>query len=236
MPPKKGITFGRIGGSLSKLSIKSVDNVEESESGFGTFGKSDDDTKGLVAESVAEMEKAMGIGAFGKTAKKFDVETLVAQSRQMARERAVVPVQTSESDDSDYSDGEVIGPLPPPTIPTTQPAVASDPASDSEEKVEDVKEKFLNVGTKSSKHEDEESEDDSDDDDSSEEEESIEKRIPASLEVSLTHGTKSVSAMSVDAAGARLVTGSLDYDVKFWDFAGMDASLHSFRTLRPCEW
>ena len=28
---------------------------------------------------------------------------------------------------------------------------------------------------------------------------------------------------------------SIDYDVKLWDFAGMDASLKSFRSLRPCE-
>ena len=44
-----------------------------------------------------------------------------------------------------------------------------------------------------------------------------------------------VSAMGLDPSGARLVTGSLDYEVRFWDFAGMDASLQSFRTLRPCE-
>jgi len=28
---------------------------------------------------------------------------------------------------------------------------------------------------------------------------------------------------------------SIDYDVQLWDFAGMDASMRSFRTLRPCE-
>ena len=35
--------------------------------------------------------------------------------------------------------------------------------------------------------------------------------------------------------GTRLVTGSVDYDVKLWDFAGMNSSLQSFRSLRPCE-
>ena len=63
----------------------------------------------------------------------------------------------------------------------------------------------------------------------------LEKRIPASLEVNLVHGTMAVSALSVDPAGARLVTGSVDYDVKLWDFAGMNSALQSFRTLRPCE-
>lgn len=29
--------------------------------------------------------------------------------------------------------------------------------------------------------------------------------------------------------------GSVDYDVSFWDFAGMDSSMRSFRTLQPCD-
>lgn len=45
-----------------------------------------------------------------------------------------------------------------------------------------------------------------------------------------------VSALALDPSGARLVTGGFDYNVKFWDFAGMDSSFKSFRQLRPCEW
>lgn len=45
-----------------------------------------------------------------------------------------------------------------------------------------------------------------------------------------------VSALALDPSGARLVTGGYDFDVKFWDFAGMDAALHAFRSLQPCEW
>ncbi len=97
------------------------------------------------------------------------------------------------------------------------------------------------------------------------------KKIPATHEITLHHGSKTVSvqnipnevhsfessscscfsrlgktlqegsfflqvsAMGLDPAGARLVTGGYDYDVKFWDFAGMDASLRHFRQIRPCE-
>jgi len=32
-----------------------------------------------------------------------------------------------------------------------------------------------------------------------------------------------------------LYFSSIDYDVQLWDFSGMDASMRSFRTLRPCE-
>ena len=45
-----------------------------------------------------------------------------------------------------------------------------------------------------------------------------------------------VSALALDPSGARLVTGGYDYDVRFWDFAGMDQALQAFRSLQPCEW
>ena len=44
-----------------------------------------------------------------------------------------------------------------------------------------------------------------------------------------------VSALALDPSGARLVTGGYDYDVKLFDFAGMDSTLKPFRTIRPCE-
>uniref|UniRef100_A0A8C0KIZ2 WD repeat-containing protein 70 n=1 Tax=Canis lupus dingo TaxID=286419 RepID=A0A8C0KIZ2_CANLU len=61
------------------------------------------------------------------------------------------------------------------------------------------------------------------------------QKIPDSHEITLKHGTKTVSALGLDPSGARLVTGGYDYDVKFWDFAGMDASFKAFRSLQPCE-
>ena len=44
-----------------------------------------------------------------------------------------------------------------------------------------------------------------------------------------------VSALAMDPSGARVITGGYDYEVRLWDFAGMDSSLQSFRTVRPCE-
>ncbi|KAK3549848.1 hypothetical protein QTP86_015286, partial [Hemibagrus guttatus] len=61
------------------------------------------------------------------------------------------------------------------------------------------------------------------------------KKIPDTHEITLQHGTKTVSALALDPSGARLVTGGYDYDIKFWDFAGMDAALNAFRSLQPCE-
>ncbi|RUS15942.1 hypothetical protein BC937DRAFT_91777 [Endogone sp. FLAS-F59071] len=45
---------------------------------------------------------------------------------------------------------------------------------------------------------------------------------------------QTVSALTLDPSGARLITGGYDYDVKFWDFAGMDGSLRPFRSIEPC--
>ncbi|KAH0520577.1 WD repeat-containing protein 70 [Microtus ochrogaster] len=127
---------------------------------------------------------------------------------------------SSDSEDSsDSSDDELIGPpLPPKTVG---------------EPVHTVDEDILGplpppLG--------EEGEDDDDDDleDEGEEENPV-QRIPDSHEITLKHGTKTVSALGLDPSGARLVTGGYDYDVKFWDFAGMDASFKAFRSLQPCE-
>lgn len=39
----------------------------------------------------------------------------------------------------------------------------------------------------------------------------------------------------MDPVGARFATGSVDYEVKLWDFGGMQANLNPFRTSKPCE-
>lgn len=59
------------------------------------------------------------------------------------------------------------------------------------------------------------------------------------LDSSPVHPTRSppppcaqtVSALSIDPAGARVVSGSYDYDCKLWDFGGMNASFKPFRTF-----
>jgi len=81
-------------------------------------------------------------------------------------------------------------------------------------------------------------EDDYDEDEEESDEDDDENpllRLPSSEQVTLEHGSKTVSGLSLDPAGARLVTGGYDYDVKFWDFAGMNSALRSFRTITPCD-
>lgn len=78
------------------------------------------------------------------------------------------------------------------------------------------------------------SDDDSSDNEDDKEEDSKEIKIPIESQVSLNHGTKAVTALCIDPPGVRLASGSVDYEVRLWDFAGMDQTLQSFRTLTPC--
>ncbi|GAA5901838.1 hypothetical protein JCM8208_003601 [Rhodotorula glutinis] len=63
--------------------------------------------------------------------------------------------------------------------------------------------------------------DDNDDDDD----------LPVTHEVILKDHLKTVSALAIDPSGARVVSGSYDYDVKLWDFGGMNTSFKPFRTF-----
>ena len=131
---------------------------------------------------------------------------------------SVSELQKASLDDDD----NVIGPLP------------ENFASNSDARKE------ATPGSSTSPADDLDNDDDDDQDDNYEADDvSVEgmlsRLIPSSHDVTLNHGTKTVSALSLDPAGARLVSGGFEYDVKFWDFAGMDASLQSFRQLRPCE-
>ena len=60
-------------------------------------------------------------------------------------------------------------------------------------------------------------------------------RLPLAEHIQLEGHTKSIASLAVDPAGARIATGSLDYDVKLWDFGGMTTSLRPFKSFEPAE-
>uniref|UniRef100_A0A674N6Z2 WD repeat-containing protein 70 n=1 Tax=Takifugu rubripes TaxID=31033 RepID=A0A674N6Z2_TAKRU len=119
-------------------------------------------------------------------------------------------------------------------IERSQQVLGSDSDSDSDLIGPSVPPQYLDEQMKQG---DTGSDDDDDDDDeaSDDEDDNPVKKIPDSHEITLQHGTKTVSALALDPSGARLVSGGCDYDVKFWDFAGMDQALQAFRSLQPCE-
>ncbi|XP_008284695.1 WD repeat-containing protein 70 isoform X2 [Stegastes partitus] len=128
---------------------------------------------------------------------------------------------SSGSDSDSDSDSELIGPPVPPQHAAQE---------DDDELVGPPLPPGYSGSTAHSDDDDEEEAQDDDDDDNN-----PVKKIPDTHEITLQHGTKTVSALGLDPSGARLVTGGYDYDVRFWDFAGMDQALQAFRSLQPCE-
>ncbi|OQR85054.1 hypothetical protein ACHHYP_12403 [Achlya hypogyna] len=72
-------------------------------------------------------------------------------------------------------------------------------------------------------------ESDSDDDDVGLDDVAMRYNIPATNEVVLSGHAKTVSCIAVDAPGGRVATGSMDYHLKLWDFAGMARHVRPFR-------
>ncbi|XP_060916895.1 WD repeat-containing protein 70 isoform X2 [Labrus mixtus] len=207
-----------------------------------------------------EMASVMGFSGFGKKARTFDLDAIFEQTRRTAIERSQraleerqtekegessksaessLPTQRdksaaassrkqessgdsssgSDSDSDSDSDSELIGPpLPPPYT-----------AQGDEDELARQSHQPGSTAHSDDEDDDEDAEDDDEDDNNPV------KKIPDTHEITLQHGTKTVSALCLDPSGARLVTGGYDYDVRFWDFAGMDQALQAFRSLQPCE-
>lgn len=79
---------------------------------------------------------------------------------------------------------------------------------------------------------DSESDDDSDSDESSDDED----EFPVSHEMVLKTHERAVTATSLDPAGGRLISGSIDCNIKFHDFSAMTpTTLRAFRTVDAYE-
>nr|XP_039262146.1 WD repeat-containing protein 70-like [Styela clava] len=164
------------------------------------------------------MEEVMGFGGFGKKAKTFDLDALFEETRRNAQERSKKVLEERENPNEEKqdaqkegSDDEFIGP----PIPSGIDSQTTDNIEDDNS--------IQQGSSKAEGHVD-----------PTDDGENI-TVVPATHEITLTHGVKAVSALALDPAGARLVTGSYDFDVHLWDFAGMDNSLQSFRQFTPCE-
>lgn len=57
--------------------------------------------------------------------------------------------------------------------------------------------------------------------------------FPVTHEATLKEHTKVISALALDPSGARVLSGSHDYDCKLWDFGGMTSNTRSFKTWEP---
>ena len=69
--------------------------------------------------------------------------------------------------------------------------------------------------------------------DPSEDEGDIEDDFPITHELVMRDHTKVVTALGMDPSGARVVSGSHDYDCKLWDFGGMTPECKPFKSWEP---
>ncbi|XP_014238434.1 gastrulation defective protein 1 homolog [Trichogramma pretiosum] len=258
MSKKSGIGFGKISFKLNtKDKPESKPSEEEPVQGFGTFGKAPKEKNAQAIQEInpedeaetLQLQEVMGLSSFGKKdapkpnedhihekmkstanrkARTFDVLEMVETIKKNVtitkpiEEAAAGPSEEKEDD----SDDDFIGPPIPSSLSSTEVTQNDD------------KNKAPSSSNNTTKKSGNKSSDDDDDDDSNEddkEDEDLIKRIPCTHQVSMKHGTKAVTAIAADPSGARLASGSVDYELSFWDFGGMDASMRSFRTLQPCE-
>ncbi|KAF8338314.1 WD40-repeat-containing domain protein [Cantharellus anzutake] len=114
---------------------------------------------------------------------------------------------------------------------TDFPPLAPGPSKTKLPLVPDTRPENKNEGPRSEEVEDDEDGEDAyNDDDESDDGGS---RFPVSHELTLKDHNKVVSAIALDPSGARIASGSHDYDCKLWDFGGMNAGLKPFKSWEP---
>ena len=242
-------------GNTEKTYVQNnTSNTSAETSGFGSFGKihnelteppklkNEDD---ISVETNPDIAKVMGFSGFGdgKKAKNFDMAQIMEEAKRKAEERNFVNNIQLEQNYNDMQKAPITASQCP-TIPesshelqlkSTKSRISEDKSSESSD------DEFVGppVPTGSVKKnidaKDSNPEQDNPTDDEDEAEETLDKKIPCSHECKLEHGSKAISALAIDPSGSRLVSGSIDYDVKFWNFAGMDSNLKNFRSIKPCE-
>lgn len=119
---KKPIAFGKISFNLKK-NVEPERNEDTPPSdpaaGFGTFGRTPIKEQSKEIEDIADdlesqhVHQVMGIRNFGKKAKNFDIDELMEQAKNAARETAKrkiesapppVPAETSSQDSGEDED------------------------------------------------------------------------------------------------------------------------------------
>ena len=215
---------------------KAVEQDEEEKDmcvimGFSKFGHQ----KPVAETSVASSSAATTSPSAKPKPRSFDLQQLVQESVQIARKTCGTAAIDDGKDDDDSAD---------------QPATTE--RSDSEE--EDFVGPPLPPGFSGSQTEQSENriaaDSDFSDSDGDEETGVRYSRLPITNDISLQHGSKNISALAgeslspfnpvisthrsvsretVDTNGARCVSGSYDYEIRFWDFERMDHNLNSFR-------
>ena len=243
----KKISFGKI--SLSNSLSNKASSSCDSSSGFGVINiKSAKSVPNAQSVSTIESSSKSSL----KHAKKFDVEKMMDEFNKKVEKTKIDGLTQSINNENELTDSPDIsqvmgfsgfgkvgkektssqnggGKLKDNQTAATSSKEESNPISPNQSKFEKP-----HPGNKQLNQDESDSADDlSDDEDNGGPERK--ELLPISHEIKLNHASKAVSGLALDPAGARLVTGSQDFDVKFWDFNAMDSRFQSFRTIQPME-
>ena len=170
-----------------------------------------------------DMMAMMGIAGFGKKVKKRELDPKRFEKNR--REQVCWSAAARPLLDLTYVSLKFK-----PTAPVTDsdPSKTLIEASDERESSLDAKEPQKKSGPTLHDGEPEfnlsEDEDDLDDDT---------PEFPTTHELIMKDHTKVISALALDPSGARIVSGSHDYDCKLWDFGGMDHRCKPFKSWEP---
>ncbi|KAF8895046.1 transcription factor [Gymnopilus junonius] len=162
-----------------------------------------------------DMFAAIGISGFGKTTKKRELDP--------ARFDKNKRVEVCGFGGPRVPAKPAIGPAPGPSSFLQQPERAASEEDDEETQ-------GSAPPSKEEQGEPEEPEFEPSEDEDAEEDL---PQFPVTHEISLKDHMKVVSALALDPSGARIVSGSYDYDCKLWDFGGMDMRCKPFKSWEP---
>ncbi|KAL5252021.1 hypothetical protein ACHWQZ_G014988 [Mnemiopsis leidyi] len=239
----KKISFGKI--SLSSSLSNEASSSSNRSSGFGVIN----DIKSTECNTISQSVSSAGSNAksSSKQAKKFDVEKMMDDFNKKVEQTKIDGLNEAIKNENEVMNSPDISQVmgfsgfgkvgkQKPSSKNGDSKINENAAKSSGEKtdVKSLNDMKSNPENKALN----EKEDNSDDDMSSDDDEvgtEGKELLPISHEIKLYHSSKAVSGLALDPAGARLVTGSQDFDVKFWDFNAMDSRFQSFRTIQPME-
>ena len=174
-----------------------------------------------------------------KAARVFDLNAMVAQARSGAQERSHVDwsneiEKAKEENELRIAEMKIKADQ---AAKQMQKSTINSTASNDDDDDDDFGPSISLATTSNADNEDETSDDDDDDDDNNQNppettdgdadrlDDDEQPFFPVTHEVELKHGTKTVSCLTIDSKGERLISGGFDYELKMWDFHDMDKSI-----------
>ncbi|UJR22908.1 hypothetical protein I4U23_025936 [Adineta vaga] len=184
-----------------------------------------------------------------KAARVFDLDAMVAQARSGAQERSNVDwtneiERTKEENELRISEMKLKADQAAKQMQKTTTTTNTTNDDNDDDDDDDFGPSISLATASAANNEDESSEDDDDTNnipsestgqDSERLDDDEQPFFPVTHEIDLKHGTKTVSCLTLDTNGERLISGGFDYELKMWDFPVMNKSLQYARAISPCE-